>query len=282
MEIILGEKAGFCYGVKNAVEKANESVEKNKNIYCLGELVHNKQVVESLEQKGMITVNDISEVKSGCKVIFRAHGISKNVYKYAEENKIEIIDLTCPSVLAIHRKVESCSDDGFVFIIGEKYHPESIATASFADNSFILENEDDIELALEKVKKSGFNKIYIFAQTTFSMEKFDVLVNKIKSLAEECELIVNKTICNATKLRQEETEKIAKEVELMIIIGGKNSANTKKLYYLSVNNCENVILVQTKDNIDLNNVHRFNKIGIMAGASTPEKSINDIIEYING
>lgn len=280
MEIILGQRSGFCYGVKNAVEKAYENTEKFEKIYCLGELVHNEQLVGSLEKRGMITVKDISEVPSGEKVIFRSHGISKDIYELAKQRNIEIIDLTCPTVLSVHNKVENYAKDGYIMLLGEIGHPECIATCSFAQYISTIENEEDIVGAISNLKKSKLNKVYIVAQTTFSMEKFDIISKKIVELLTDREVIVDKTICNATKLRQEETESIAKNVQMMIIIGGIKSANTRKLYDISVKNCENAILVQTKEDIDLEKVRRFNKIGIMAGASTPKEIVDDIIEYI--
>lgn len=280
MEIIVGKKAGFCYGVKNVVEESTKILNKEDTIYCLGELVHNKQVMDELKNNGLIVVEDINDIPNGNKVIFRAHGICKEIYNIADEKDLEIIDLTCPSVLAIHKKAEKYSNDGYVILIGEKQHPETIGTKSFAKKGYVIENEEDIESAIENFKESSLNKIYIIAQTTFSLEKFDSICKKINELLTDTEIIVDKTICNATKLRQEETEEMAKNVELMIIIGGKNSANTKKLYDISLVNCKNAILVQTKDEIDIEFVHKFKKVGIMAGASTPDKSIQEIIEYI--
>ena len=280
MEIILGQKAGFCYGVKNVVEKSSEIVKNEKNIYCLGELVHNKQVMDELENEGLIVVNDINEIPNGNKVIFRAHGIIKEIYDIAKSKELEVIDLTCPSVLAIHKKAGKYSEDGYVILIGEKKHPETIGTKSFASQGYVIEDYEDIPNAIENFEKSKLKKIYIIAQTTFSVEKFDKICSEIKKLSTNVEIIVDKTICNATRLSQEETEEIAKKVELMIIIGGKNSANTKKLYDISIANCKNAILVQTKEDIDINLVHKYEKIGIMAGASTPDKSIQDIVEYI--
>ncbi len=280
MEIILGQRSGFCYGVKNAVEKAYENTEKFEKIYCLGELVHNEQLVGSLEKRGMITVKDISEVPNGEKVIFRSHGISKDIYELAKQRNIEIIDLTCPTVLSLHKKVENYAKDGYIMLLGEIGHPECVATSSFAKYISTIENEEDIAGAISNLKNRKLDKVYIVAQTTFSMEKFDIISKKIVELLTDKEVIVDKTICNATRLRQEETESIAKNVQMMIIIGGIKSANTRKLYDISVKNCENAILVQTKDDIDLGKVRKFNKIGIMAGASTPKKIVDDIIEYI--
>ena len=279
MEVIVGKKAGFCFGVAGVVSKAEEAVKQYKKVYCLGELVHNKQVVDELESMGMITVNSIDDVPKGEKVIFRAHGISKDIYKRAKDKEVEIIDLTCPIVLAIHKKIEKYAEDGYIILVGEKEHAEVIASKSFADYISVVETEEDIEKAISDLKNSGMNKLYIVAQTTYSLTKFDDITSKILKLSTNVEYIVDKTICNATELRQNETSELSKNVDLMIIVGGKNSANTRKLYDISKENCGNVILVQTKDDIDLD-VHRFNKIGVMAGASTPSKIIQEIVDKI--
>lgn len=279
MEVIVGKKAGFCFGVSNVVSKAKETLDKYKKIYCLGELVHNRQVVEELENMGMITVHDIADVPDDEKVIFRAHGISKDIYQKAEERNIEIIDLTCPIVLSIHKKIEKYAEDGYVILIGEKEHSEVVASKSFAKQISVVETEDDIAQAIEELKKSGKNKLYIVAQTTFSLTKFDEIASKICNFSTNFECSVDKTICNATELRQNETTELSKQVDAMIIIGGKNSANTRKLYDISKENCKDVFFVQTKDDIDLD-VHRFNKIGVMAGASTPDKIIQEIVDYL--
>ena len=282
MEIILGMTAGFCYGVRNAVSKAEERLKENNEVYCLGELVHNGQVIKKLENLGLKVVDNIEDAKD--KVIIRAHGIAKEVYDKAKNLNIEVFDYTCPSVLKIHKIAEEYASKGYyIILIGGKKHPECIGTYSFCgNNSYLLESEDEVQDVINSIKKSNIKNIFIIVQTTFSLEKFETIVNRIKeNLDEEINIEVKNTICNATKIRQEETCEISKKVDYMIIIGGKNSSNTKKLYELSKANCANTVIVETKDELDINEVRMFDKIGIMAGASTPDESIQDVVNAIS-
>lgn len=282
MEIILGKSAGFCYGVKRAVEGAKKELEKSsKQIYCLGEIVHNKQVVEELQEKGMIVTEDIKEAKE--KVIIRAHGVIDDIYKYAKENNLEIIDFTCPNVLKIHEIAKEYAENGYyIFLCGSKNHPENIGTLSYCgENVSLIEDETQIEEAISKLQKSKIEKLLIIVQTTYSVSKFKVIENKIKEVLNyNISIVVKNTICPATELRQNETKEISKNVDCMIIIGGKNSSNTKKLYEISKQNCENSICIESVQDIDITNLKKCPKIGIMAGASTPQKEINKVIELI--
>ncbi|MBO4293003.1 MAG: 4-hydroxy-3-methylbut-2-enyl diphosphate reductase [Clostridia bacterium] len=281
MEIVVGKTAGFCYGVQNAVSKTEELLKDNKTISCLGELVHNGEVIKKLEKMGLNVIENIENADD--KVIIRAHGIPKEIYNKAQNLNIEIFDYTCPNVLKIHKIAEEYEKNGyFIFLIGKKEHPEIIGTISFCgSNSYILEKADDIPEAMEKFNKSNINKLLIIAQTTFSLNNFEIIVETIKNeVASDVELEIKNTICNATKIRQEETNKISKEVECMIIIGGKNSSNTKKLYDIAKNNCPNSFIVENKDELPFYKIKSFEKIGIMAGASTPGESIKDIIEIL--
>ena len=288
MEIIVGKTAGFCFGVKRAVEGSLEQVNKdNKNIkiYCLGELVHNKQVIQNIENKGIQLIDDIDDVKEKeAKVIIRAHGIKKEIYQLAQEKQIELIDYTCPYVLKIHEIAQQYKENGYyIFVVGSKIHPEIIGTVSYCgENSYIIENEEDIKTAIENFKKTKINKLLVIVQTTFSEKKFETIEEKIRdSLDFDVNLVVKNTICAATSQRQKETENLSKQVDFMIIIGGKNSSNTKKLYEIAKKNCTNTLLIETADEIDVKKIKEFKKIGIMAGASTPQESIDDVVNILN-
>ena len=281
MEIVLGKTAGFCYGVRNAVMNTEEKLEQYCQVSCLGELVHNGQVIKKLENLGLKVVERIEDASN--KVIIRAHGIAKEVYDKAQKLNIEIFDYTCPSVLKIHKMADEYAKNGyFIFFIGEKNHPETIGTISFCGkNSYLLEYEEDIEKAIKKLEESNIKKLFIIVQTTFSLEKFETFIEEIKhKIDSDVELEIKNTICNATKIRQEETCDISKKVECMIIIGGKNSSNTKKLYDIAKENCQNTYIVETKEELNIDEVKKFEKVGIMAGASTPGESINEVIEAI--
>ena len=281
MDIIVGKTAGFCYGVKRAVDGAKEVLKKEKNIYGLGEIVHNKEVVKGLERIGMKFIDDINEAKG--KVIVRAHGISKEIYKKAKEKHIKLIDFTCPKVLKIHGIVKEYSGKGYyIFLLGTKKHPENIGTLSYCkENTFVIEKEDDTFEALELLRKSKIKKLLIIAQTTYSLEKFDIVEEIIKKeLPRDIKLVVKNAICHATEIRQKETEKMSKESDCMIIIGGKNSSNTKKLYDIAVSNCKKTIAVENADDLELEIINSNEKIGIMAGASTPKESIDNVVKKL--
>lgn len=281
MKIIIGQTAGFCFGVKNAVTKAVEQIEQNKEMYCLGELVHNTQVTDTLTKKGMKFIDNIEEAKA--KAIIRSHGVTKEVYEKAKQLGIELVDLTCPKVLHIHKLAEEYSNKGYyIFIIGKKEHPEMIGTVSFCGDDYsVIEDELSINQAIEKFKESNKNKLLIISQTTFSLEKFEKIVDIIKEKIDINKIEVKNTICTATKQRQEETEKIAQQVETMIIIGGKHSSNSTKLYELAKKYCKNVLFVETEKDIDINKLGHPNTIGIMAGASTPKQSIEKVVEKLS-
>lgn len=281
MEIIVGKTAGFCYGVKRAVDGAKEEVNNIKKIYCLGEIVHNKQVVEELEDDGITFINTIEEAKG--KTIIRAHGVAKNIYEKAKELNIKLIDYTCPNVLKIHKIADEYYSKGyFIVLCGNKRHPENIGTISHCGNNyFVIEKEDETFKALQYFKKSKLQKLLLISQTTYSLEKFYVIEEIIKNeLENDKEIVIKNTICKATELRQKETEEISNKVDYMIIIGGTNSSNTKKLFDIAKKNCKNCICIETAKELNVQDLRKYNKIGIMAGASTPKKSIEEVYESL--
>ena len=278
MEIIVGKTAGFCYGVKRAVDGAKEETSKSEKVYCLGEIVHNKQVIEELESDGITFINNIEEAKG--KTIIRAHGVETNIYERAKKLNIKLIDHTCPNVLKIHKIVDEYSKNGYyIFLCGSIQHPENIGTTSHCGkNYYVIENENDAFKAIENYKKTKIKKILLISQTTYSLEKFYIIEEIIKNeLEKNVEIVIKNTICKATELRQKETDEISKKVDYMIIIGGINSSNTKKLFDIAKNNCNNSICIETAKELNLQEIIKYKKIGIMAGASTPKKSIEEVI-----
>lgn len=285
MEIIIGTTSGFCHGVKNAVDKAVEELENSTvQVYCLGELVHNKHVTEKLKQKGLIFIEDIEEAKG--KTIIRAHGVTKEVYETAKKSNIELKDLTCPKVLKIHDIAEEYSKNGYyIFLVGIANHPETIGTFSFCGkNSSIIEKVSDLEQAVTKFAETNIKQALLITQTTFNLRKFEEIAERLKEMLEsntqKIELKVINTICLSTELRQKETEELSQKVDLMLIIGGRNSSNTNKLYDISLKYCENVIFAESREDVDINFIKQFEKIGVMAGASTPRESIETIVNFI--
>lgn len=284
MQVIIGKKAGFCMGITNTIEQT-KSVLQNKMsevTYCLGDLAHNPVVMNKLKSNGLKVIDDLSEIEKteNQEVIIRAHGATKQVYEQAEKLGIKLIDLTCPNVLLIHKIVNEYAKRGYhIIYIGEQGHPEVIGTASFCGESYdVIETKNELEQAIEKINKNKISKILIVAQTTFNLQKFEeyckLIENEIKA-----EIAIKNTICSATRERQQETLELSKNVDYMIIIGGKNSSNTNKLFDISCENCKNVIMIENEQELtlsDIEKIKKFNNIGIMAGASTPQESIEAV------
>lgn len=282
MEIIVGKTAGFCGGVINSIKKTENLLSERDELYCLGELVHNKQVVDKLKDKGLIVVDRLSEVPNGADVVIRAHGIPKEIYELVGFRDIKLIDLTCPKVLKIHEEASRLvEEDYFIILIAQKDHPEAIGTISFCgDDSVILENESQIDEVVSKIFVSNKKKVAVISQTTYSVSKFERCVEMLKSKLRDFEMLINNTICGATHQRQEETRELASKVDAMIIIGGKNSSNTKKLYEVASKECNNTYLIETLSDLEIT-FDNVNVIGVMAGASTPKESIDEVVEYLN-
>lgn len=278
MNIVIGKTSGFCNGVENTIKRAEDALSKEK-IYCLGEIVHNERVINDLENKGMITISNIDDAPNNSKVIIRAHGELKETYDKAKEKNIEVIDLTCGKIKAIRIKISKKVEEHYIIIVGKKNHPESLGVLSFSgNNSSIIEDKEDIKDVITNFSKTNLNKIYIVSQTTFNSDKFDELVSIIKESTNK-EVEVDKTICDATSKRQNETRELSKTVDTMIIVGGKKSSNTKELEIIAKEHCNNVILIQDKDDLKDNKIVGEN-IGIMAGASTPTIVVEEIISEI--
>lgn len=281
MKIIIGRTAGFCHGVKRAVEGTiQELINTPKNIYCLGEIVHNQQVVQKLQKKGLTVINKWQEAKG--KVIIRAHGIAKNIEQEMQKAKLEIKDFTCPKVLAVHRLAEKYSQEGYyIILLGMKNHPENQGTISYCGNQYlVIEDESEVDKALEAYQKSSYQKLLIISQTTYQLTKFEKIKKMIETkIDKKTELVIKNTICQATELRQKETAELARQVDQMIIIGGKNSSNTQKIYAIAKKNNPETIWIETKDELD-NEWITKEKIGIMAGASTPPSSIQEVVKKI--
>lgn len=277
MEIIVGKYSGFCNGVKNAVNKTSEALDGNA-IYSVGEIVHNEVVVKELKERGLIVKESINDIPDNAKVIIRAHGETVDFYRLAKKKNLNIIDLTCGRVKLIHNKILS-KKNSFVIIIGKRNHPESIAHNSYSDTSYVVETIDDIKDAYNSYLDSKKDLVYVVAQTTFNSELFDEIVKEIKKVFPN--VLVDKTICNATSIRQEEVKEIASRVDKMIVIGGKNSSNTKELEVVAKKYCPGVYLIQTKDDLSTDMFTKDDVIGITAGASTPDKTITEVVDYLN-
>ena len=277
MNVYLAKSAGFCFGVKRAVNMVYEEIEKaNGRIYTYGPIIHNDEVVKDFENKGVVVVKDLSQLDTLEKgeIIVRSHGISRCEYEIMEEKGFTIIDATCPFVRKIHKLVDEHSKKNeHIIIIGNSTHPEVMGIKGWVNGEDVTIIESKYE-AEEFVLSNGKN-ICIVSQTTFNYNKFQDLVEIIRKKGYNISVL--NTICNATEERQTEARKIAKEVDAMIVIGDKNSSNTQKLFEICNTECEKTYYIQTSKDMDYQLLKSINNVGITAGASTP----NNIIEEVS-
>lgn len=267
-KITIAKSAGFCFGVKRAIDLAQDIASKNKDVYTFGPLIHNPQEVARLEKENIKVIEDYSNIEKGI-LVLRTHGISLNIYEnLSQKENIKIVDATCPFVKKAQDIIKELSTDSEqIVIVGEKKHPEVVALVSYGKGKcLVVEDIKDVK----NVKKTDI--IYIVSQTTQSPKKFEEIVNEISKISQ---VKVFNTICRATFDRQSAAEKLAKEVDIMIVIGGKNSGNTTRLYQI----CSAITTTYHIENIDEIERDWFNdikNIGITAGASTPDWIIEKI------
>lgn len=275
MEITVAKSAGFCFGVQRAVDSVYKELEENSGkIYTFGPIIHNEQVVEDLNKRGIEvidTVEQLKEIKEGT-VVIRSHGVAKEIYDILEQQKLKMVDATCPVVKKIHNIVLDESNNGkTIIIIGNDNHPEVEGIKGWVNGEVIVINKEE---QIEKLSLSEQTKACIVSQTTFNHNKFKYLVEIIRKKGYD--ITVVNTICNATHVRQVEAQKISSKVDGMIVIGGKNSSNTQKLYDICRNECENTFYVQTVKDLNLHELKSLKSIGITAGASTPKNIIEEV------
>ena len=276
MNVKRAKTAGFCFGVKRAVETVYEQA-KNSDaapIYTYGPIIHNEEVVKDLENQGVIvlrTEQELEQLTEGT-VIIRSHGVAKYIYEKLEKKKIQIVDATCPFVKKIHRIVSRESAAGKqIVIIGNPKHPEVEGIRGWAgEQVFVVETKEDAaSLVLDSARA-----VCVVAQTTFNYNKFQDLVEIIKK--KEYNICISNTICNATEERQNEARRIARRADAMIVIGDSSSSNTRKLYEICKTECQETFYIQTLSGLELDKLKSSDCIGITAGASTP----NNIIEEV--
>ena len=277
MELTVAKSAGFCFGVKRAVNLVYDEIKnEDKPIYTYGPIIHNDEVVKDMESKGVVVIKSLDELLTLPKgiIIIRSHGISRDEYSFIEKSGFEIKDATCPFVKKIHNLVEKHStENSHVIIIGNANHPEvqGIRGWVIGDSVSVVSNRDDID-ALDI---NPNQKVCIVSQTTFNYNKFQELVEIIQKKGYD--ILVLNTICNATEERQTEAREIASKSDAMIVIGDKNSSNTQKLFEICKKECENTYYIQTNKDMDYEKIKSVNNVGITAGASTP----NNIIEEVS-
>lgn len=275
MEVIVAKTAGFCFGVKRAVDQVYEQIGKADGpVYTYGPIIHNEEVVRDLEEKGvrvLETKEELRALKSGT-VVIRSHGVGKEIYDILEAGGVTIVDATCPFVKKIHRIVKEQQEAGRrVIIVGNPDHPEVQGIRGWGNSdTLVLENASQID---DLPIKEG-EKLCIVSQTTFNYKKFQDLVEKFEKRGYD--ILVLNTICNATQERQVEAGQIASRVDVMIVIGGKNSSNTQKLYEICRKECANTYYIQTLDDFKPECKEPVHIVGITAGASTPNHIIEEV------
>ncbi|MBQ4536355.1 MAG: 4-hydroxy-3-methylbut-2-enyl diphosphate reductase [Lachnospiraceae bacterium] len=286
MEVKLAECAGFCFGVKRAVDTVYEQLKTGKTIYTYGPIVHNEEVVRDLEEKGVRVIENLEELRNmkgttegaenAVTVIIRAHGVPREVCSIIEEKGFECVDATCPFVKRIHRIVEKESKEGkHIIIVGNPGHPEVEGIKGWCEGPVtILETPEEAENFVAKEDE----KICIVSQTTFNYNKFQYIVEIFQKKGYN-DSVVN-TICNATEERQRSAKALAAEADVMIVIGGKHSSNTRKLYEICSAECANTYFIQTLDDLHLELPKAVRLVGITAGASTPNKLIEEVQNYV--
>ena len=278
MEVLLAKSAGFCFGVKRAVDQVYELAQTGRRIYTFGPIIHNEEVVGDLEKKGVSVIADETElagIKEGV-VVIRSHGVAKSVYEQIERQGLECVDATCPFVKRIHNIVEKESAAGKqILIIGNAGHPEVEGIMGWSNTpALVAETRSEIE----KIACDTEKPVCIVSQTTFNYNKFQELVEIFKKRGYDISVV--NTICNATEERQTEAKEIAAKVDAIIIIGGKHSSNTRKLYEICSRECADTYFIQTLDDLHLELPKSVRLVGITAGASTPNKIIEEVQNYV--
>ena len=277
MNVELAKTAGFCFGVKRAVDTVYQQIEqyRGEKILTYGPIIHNEEVIKDLRSHGVEVLNDEEELKTADAdvVVIRSHGVAKYIYDILEERGITCVDATCPFVKKIHKIVAEKSAEGsYIVIVGNGEHPEVQGIRGWAGEQVtVVQTPEDAE-RFELPDKD--QKVCIVAQTTFNYNKFKELVEIISK--KRYDIVVLNTICNATKERQTEARQIAARVDAMVVIGDKRSSNTQKLFEICKEECLNTYYIQTLDDLDINQLRSVESVGITAGASTPNKIIEEV------
>lgn len=268
----MAESAGFCFGVKRAIEMAYAAIKTEHPLYSYGQLIHNKTVTDDLAAKGLQITEDLDSMEAGT-LLIRSHGVGKELYDKAEEKGLRILDGTCPFVKKIHQIVQQQQEAGKgILVVGDGAHPEVIGICGWCQNQAVILEDEQAAREKDIPPKDCYA---VVVQTTFRQEKFDKILQILQERG--ISMQVFQTICSATEKRQTEAEELSKRVDKMIVIGGKNSSNTQKLVEICAKNCGNTVHIETICDLVLNNFEKNDKIGITAGASTPPAIIKEVV-----
>lgn len=276
LKITVAKTAGFCFGVNRAVNMVYGLLENGKKVCTLGPIIHNPQLVEELGKKGTRIVNSPDEVNKGETLVIRSHGVPESTFKYADSLGVEVVDATCPFVSKIHKIVNEQSKNGdIIFIAGDKNHSEVIGIMGHSStDTFVFSDEEELEKIYNNNPKIKEKSISVVAQTTFNAKKWSKIQKNLKKLYTNAKIF--DTICNATSTRQDEASQLSKENDAMIVIGGRESSNTAKLFDVCSSFCENTHLIQTADEINSEWFADCACVGVVAGASTPARIIKEV------
>ncbi len=279
-EITLAKKAGFCFGVDRAIKLIEKLAAEGRKVATLGPIIHNSQVIEDLESRGVRVVNSPSEVEDGAILVLRTHGVTQDVLREVEESGCEYIDAVCPFVKKIHKIVlDNSSEDVVTLIAGDENHPEVKGIKSCAKGeSYVIGNADEIDELLEKHTSLSEKSLIFVAQTTFSIKEWQKSIKKIKLLCTNAKIF--DTICSATEERQNEAALLSRSSDAMVIVGGRHSSNTRKLLSVCESNCP-AFLVETASELYGIPLGGYGSIGLTAGASTPAGIIKEVLETMS-
>ncbi len=281
MGIIVAKTAGFCFGVNRAVEIVNSLAEGESKVCTLGPIIHNKEMVQELREKGVFSIDDLSEAEKFDTVVIRSHGVPKSVKDTLSQMSCDVVDATCPFVSKIHRIVAKAGEDNKVVLIaGDKNHPEVMGIMGHCKGEcYTFKDESELSDSLAIMLQKNINDICVVAQTTFDVTLFEKCLKNIKKVYTNAEIF--DTICNATSERQAEAASLSESSDCMIVIGDKHSSNTCKLFSICKRNCENTFLVETSADLDLDVISKATLIGVTAGASTPARIIKEVLDTMN-
>ena len=281
MTIRVAKTAGFCFGVKRAVEIVYNMLDEGKRVCTLGPIIHNMEMVNELKERGCNSIDSVEECPEGATVVIRSHGVGKNVYDKLSELGIDYVDATCPFVKKIHRIVKQAGEQNIpVLIAGNKNHPEIQGIMGHcAGDCFTFNSDDELNELIPKIPFEKNNDVFVVAQTTFSKKEWKKCFKTVKKVYTNAKIF--DTICKATSERQEEAEEISSGSDLMIVIGDRHSSNTAKLYDICSRQCGRTFLIETAKELDKNLVSISRSIGVTAGASTPARIIKEVLDTMS-
>ena len=275
MQVLLADEYGFCFGVERAVEMVEEALETGDTVRSLGPLIHNEQEMQRLGKQGVATISDPVQIKRGETAVIRAHGVTPQVQKELEEKASKVVDATCPFVTRVQKlAARAAEQDRHVVVVGSPDHPEMIGVKGYApDHAFVIRDETEVA-SLPRLRNP-----LVVSQTTIKAKTFFDTAEAVKSKTEDEVQVVN-TICSATRDRQDAARALAGMVDAFYIIGGRHSSNSRKLLAVCEEQCRKSFLIETEDEIDPHDLEGVEKVGLTAGASTPNWLIEKIVKHL--